>query len=771
MKRSYIKFFIMTAMAIFFSGSIFAAENKSEAASVERYAIYIGSNIGGNNRQLLYAGTDAMAFQKTMADIGGIRKSNSVLLLDPAKDDVDEAMEYISQLIVKNKFNAKRSEFVFYYSGHSDENALLLGNNTYDYSSLKAAITKVPSDVHVVILDSCYSGNFIRTKGGQKQKPFLVDDSSVIKGHAYLSSSSSQESSQESDEIGSSFFTNAMITGLKGAADSSGDKKVTLNELYSYAFSETLSRTENSSAGPQHPNYNITLVGSGDLVLSDISGSDCILTLAKELNGRVIIRDKNEKLVSEISKTQAAPVYLAMEAGQYGVTVISEKVTLQGNFELGAKRNYVLSNNNLSPVARTSNRFRGKEPKEMSEPENEIAFTSENTMHVPFVFSFFANEFYRNTGKDIVTNFALGLFRSEVYQTDGVMLSFIANQTTVLNGAQFAYIFNTADKVCGFQSAGIFNLSKDVEGAQTAGIFSYAENVKGVQASGCVNIADDVRYCQAAGLVNVASGKITGVQGAFLINYAGNVDGVQGSGIGNVSLSDVYGVQSAGIFNIAGGTVVGVQGSGIVNVASGKVDGLQAAAIANYAHYVDGAQIGLVNICSGDVDGLQFGFVNYSRNGIFELGMSYTTNNNMRFTLTSGNRRLYSVIGCQTEVGYMDSNSDSDDKYAEIVSGLGTRIEAGMFNFDFEALGNEVIMKDDDKKEKLKSEWYPSAKFAVGFNPAKHIQIFAGAMASFEFDGNREIFERKKSNFTVDFSDHDVKMHPEFEVGLKFVLH
>ncbi|MBQ0038960.1 MAG: caspase family protein [Treponema sp.] len=770
MKKSFIKVFIMAAIAIFSTVGGFAAENKADAASVERYAIYIGSNIGGNNRQLLYAGTDAMAFQNTMADIGGIRKSNSVLLLDPAKDDVDNAMEYISQLIVKNKFNAKRSEFVFYYSGHSDENALLLGNNTYDYSSLKAAITKVPSDVHVVILDSCYSGNFIRTKGGQKQKPFLVDDSSVIKGHAYLSSSSSQEFSQESDEIGSSFFTNAMITGLKGAADSSGDKKVTLNELYSYAFSETLSRTENSSAGPQHPNYNITLVGSGDLVLSDISGSDCILTLSKELNGRVIIRDKNEKLVSEISKTQAAPVYLAMEEGQYGVTVISEKVTLQGSFKLGAKKSYVLSDKNLSPVTRTANRFRGEELKETDESENTEkteTYASDNTLYVPFVFSFFDNEFYRNTGKDIVTNFAVGLFRSEVYQADGVMMSFIANQTTVLNGAQFAYIFNTADKMSGAQAAGIFSYAKEVEGAQASGILNYAENVKGVQAAGCVNIADDVRYCQAAGLVNVASGKITGAQGAGLISYAGTVDGVQGSGIGNVSLFDVDGVQGAGIFNFAGGNVDGIQGAGIFNIAVGDIDGLQCSSIANYAHSVDGAQIGLVNICTGDVDGFQFGFVNYSRNGIFEFGMSYTTNTNMRFTFTSGNKRLYSVIGCQTDVDHADS--DSEDNYAELIFGLGTRIEAGMFNFDFEVLGNETIMKDES--DKVKNEFYPSAKFAVGFNPAKSIQIFAGAMASFEFDGNRDSFARKRNNLTVEFSDSDVKMHPEFEFGVKFSLH
>ena len=88
-------------MAFLGSVNIFASE-KSEGA-VERYAIYIGSNEGGNNKRLMYAGTDAASFQNIMSDIGGIRKSNSILLLDPEKDDVDNAMEYISELINKNK--------------------------------------------------------------------------------------------------------------------------------------------------------------------------------------------------------------------------------------------------------------------------------------------------------------------------------------------------------------------------------------------------------------------------------------------------------------------------------------------------------------------------------------------------------------------------------------------------------------------------------------------------------------------------------------------
>nr|WP_318715541.1 caspase family protein [uncultured Treponema sp.] len=707
MKKTYIRLFILSAALAMTPGIGFSSEKNSDASTVERYAIYIGSNVGGNNRKLLYAGTDATSFQNTMAEIGGIRKSNSVLLLDPAKDDVDNAMEYISTLIEKNRENARRSEFVFYYSGHSDENALLLGKNKYDYSSLKASISKVPSDVHVVILDSCYSGNFIRTNGGQKQKPFLVDDSSVIKGHAYLSSSSSQESSQESDEIESSFFTNAMITGLRGAADSSGDKKVTLNELYSYAFNETLSKTEYSSAGPQHPNYNITLVGSGDLVLSDISESDCLLTLKKELNGRVIIRDKNEKLVSEINKTPAGPIYLAMETGKYGVTVISESITLHGSFELGERKNYVLGAENLSPVLRKNNVLRGEESDKTELAEGQQK-TEEALAFIPITFSVLDNEMYGKEGKELYTNLSFGLLRAQTYRTDGAMISIGMNQATVVNGAQVSYMFNTAKKL---------------NGAQGSSIINYAGEVLGAQGAGCVNIAKSVKYCQGAGIGNLCSGELKGIQGA-------------------------------GIFNIAGGKVEGIQGSSIFNV----------------AYSVDGLQAGLVNVCIDDVDGFQIGLINISRNGIKEVAVSYSTEEEIIFTLNTGSKHLYTVFGLSLNSNNFYGEAGDDEEYVHLLVGLGTRIDLGLFSLDFHIMGNEIITKDETDifdDNKYSAEWYPSAKAALGFSPVKHFRFFAGAMASLETKGNRVAFERRENNIVVDTSNPNVKIHPEFDVGMK----
>lgn len=343
------------------------------ATGVERYAIYVGCNDGGKDRQqLLYAGSDAMNFKRTMADVGGISESNSFILIDPSKKEINNAIEMISARIEKNQNPAVRTEFVFYYSGHSDEEALLLGESKYDYSTLKQTITDIPSDIHVVILDSCYSGNFIRTKGGQKKKPFLVDDSSVVKGHAYLSSSSETESSQESDEIGASYFTNSVIAGLRGAADASGDKKVTLTELYSYAFSETLKNTEAANAGPQHPNYNITLVGSGDLVLSDFSNSDSIISISAPVEGRVIFRDSNGVLISEINKTENIPVMLAMPAGHYSVAVIG-KNAFQGEFDLKKDEAFVLEESALSKMNRKATVSRGPGARDFEDEHDNLS--------------------------------------------------------------------------------------------------------------------------------------------------------------------------------------------------------------------------------------------------------------------------------------------------------------------------------------------------------------------------------------------------------------
>ena len=68
-----ILLFIQTAIA-----PLAAFALAGESAGVERYAIFVGSNNGGKkNQKLLYAGTDAIAFQKTMAATSPLRHSRA----------------------------------------------------------------------------------------------------------------------------------------------------------------------------------------------------------------------------------------------------------------------------------------------------------------------------------------------------------------------------------------------------------------------------------------------------------------------------------------------------------------------------------------------------------------------------------------------------------------------------------------------------------------------------------------------------------------------
>lgn len=355
-----IKLFLCLFLVLIISSIVFASEN-NESLSVERYALYVAANNGGAERDILkYAASDAKKLMEAMQEIGGINQDNSVILVEPKITDVENALQSFATTINQKKSNARRTEFIFYYSGHSDENALLLGEESYGYSQLKADINSVPSDIHVVMLDSCFSGNFIRAKGGSRQKSFLVDDSSVVSGHAYLSSSSESEASQESDLIQSSYFTHALITGLRGAADSSGDNKVSLNELYYYAFNETLSQTEQSTIGTQHPSFDITLVGSGDLILSDISTAESILALDSDLLGTIYIRnEKTGQLISEVKKSSANVIPLALEAGTYNITLIQSEQTLGASVKLKAGKSVYLSAKKFKKIDTKDGRARG----------------------------------------------------------------------------------------------------------------------------------------------------------------------------------------------------------------------------------------------------------------------------------------------------------------------------------------------------------------------------------------------------------------------------
>ena len=260
----------------------FADTETPQLVPLRRFAFIVGSNEGGGVRiPLQYATSDAKSFAQVMMEMGGLNWDDSIILLNPSYTEFAQGMKRMNTIMAGATASHERREFILYYSGHSDEEGLLLGPNRYSYKKLRSDITNIPADVHIAILDSCSSGALTRSKGGVRKPAFLLDASNVTEGHAFLTSSSADEAAQESDRIQASFFIHYLVSGVRGAADATRDGKVTLNEAYHYAFNETLASTEKTRYGAQHPTFDISLTGTGDIVLTDLRETSAGLSVSK----------------------------------------------------------------------------------------------------------------------------------------------------------------------------------------------------------------------------------------------------------------------------------------------------------------------------------------------------------------------------------------------------------------------------------------------------------------------------------------------------------
>ncbi len=305
-------------------GLLVGIADAAGAAGVRRYALVAGANQGSHDRPTLrYAVSDAKRFAAVLQELGGVDERDTILLEQPTVGSLESALETLRRRTLEDRSDPagapRRTEFLFYYSGHADEKGLLLGDDRYSYRSLRDQMDAVPADVRIAVLDACASGAITRLKGGKRRPPFLADESSDMRGHAFLTSSSADEVAQESEALGGSFFTHYLTSGLRGAADVSGDGKVTLNEAYQFAFHETLGGTVDTRGGAQHPAYDIQLAGTGDVVMTDVRQTSAGLVLSEDLTGRCFVRNSEGQLVVELQKPRGRRVQLGLEPGAYQI--------------------------------------------------------------------------------------------------------------------------------------------------------------------------------------------------------------------------------------------------------------------------------------------------------------------------------------------------------------------------------------------------------------------------------------------------------------------
>ena len=351
-------------MGLMLTSMTLAVRPAVAAVPLQRYSLVIGANSGGPDRaRLQYAIADAERFARVMADLGGVAPANQIVLRQPRLGELVAALDVISRRVSDGKraggAAGGRTEVIVYYSGHADEQGLLLGDDRYSYRTLRDRLDQIPADVRIAVLDACSSGAFTRIKSGRPRPAFLVDESSDMRGHAFLTSSSENEAAQESDRIRASYFTHFLISGFRGAADLSGDGRVTLSEVYQFAFNETLGRTMDTRGGAQHPSYDINMSGTGDVVMTDVRQTTSTLVLGEDLEGRFFIRTAAHELVVELYKPRGRKVELAIEPGTYQVRVERDRESLTTRADVAEGARVMLDARQFGPAAMEPTRARG----------------------------------------------------------------------------------------------------------------------------------------------------------------------------------------------------------------------------------------------------------------------------------------------------------------------------------------------------------------------------------------------------------------------------
>ena len=137
---------------------------------------------------------------------------------------------------------------VFFFSGHGDKGGLCAydtkGRSTLvRYAEVQKAIGSCKAANKQLFIDACYSGGLRDGKKTARPATTARPPLSDTQGIMLFLSSRTGETSQENRWADNGFFTQYLIKGLKGAADTDSDRIITAKEIFTYVSAKVSERT------------------------------------------------------------------------------------------------------------------------------------------------------------------------------------------------------------------------------------------------------------------------------------------------------------------------------------------------------------------------------------------------------------------------------------------------------------------------------------------------------------------------------------------------
>lgn len=325
-------------------GALVVALLLSSLAHARQLALVVGENRGSGPDELLrYAQADALKVRDALVDVGGFAPTEVTVLEGATAERLRGALIAISAELRREP----TERLVVYVSSHAGDGALHLAGSDFPMDELVSFMKQAPVGVGVLIVDACRSGAVTRLKGLKPSGPPTVLEATGLEGRVFISASGADEYAQESDALGGSTFTHYLLAGLRGAADLSGDGRVTLDEVYGWAWARTIEATFGSRGGVQRPNFSVDLRGQGQLVLSEPGHARAHLKLDVKAPGHwLVVGVERSDIVADLDKPEG-PLLLALRPGAYRLRLRTANELLERTITVPAQGEVLVSERDL----------------------------------------------------------------------------------------------------------------------------------------------------------------------------------------------------------------------------------------------------------------------------------------------------------------------------------------------------------------------------------------------------------------------------------------
>ena len=208
------------------------------------YVLSVGISHYEHIRDLKKTEQDA----KSMAELYQTHTSHVTLLLG-AQATHDNILEQLHQVCSQA---TEGDVLVFFFSGHGGKGGLCAYDTRNEqtmvtYAEVQQVVKTCRANNKQLYIDACYAGG-LRAPGrsGEASAEASFTDT---QGVMLFLSSRTGETSQENPWASNGFFTQYLLRGMKGAADTDANRIVTAKELFTYVSTNVAERTK----GRQHP--------------------------------------------------------------------------------------------------------------------------------------------------------------------------------------------------------------------------------------------------------------------------------------------------------------------------------------------------------------------------------------------------------------------------------------------------------------------------------------------------------------------------------------